>query len=458
MCLNKNSFSPRWLCLWSALVCLMPLSMVAQDGEALSLSQAIQIGLANNYQIQIADANTGIASNNNDWAIAGKYPSINLTLNNQNTYTILNNPGSVLRESNAFSPNIVPGVELNWTLFNGYRVRYTKTQLDALEKLNEANARQRIESSIQLIIQAYYNTLVQQEQLEVVAQLLSLSRDRLAYQELRQEYGQAGTFEKLQSQDAYLNDSSAYLIQINNYETAMRSLRLAMGIEEASRRFVLTDTLQTPLAAYTLEDLETQMLANSPALQSQYINRELASINSKIQESALKPTLSMRAGATYNLGISFGQQTFNFGGNPISQDIPQIASKTFSGFVNFAAAYPIFDAGVRQKRIENARTEELIAQYTISDTKRSLQNQLANALAAYQLQQGLVQLSQSLEDNARQNLAIAEERFRGSLINSFDYRSIQLAYLNASQQRLNALLNLKNTETELIRLIGGLVR
>ncbi|HMQ50373.1 MAG TPA: TolC family protein [Saprospiraceae bacterium] len=455
--MNKNLFrhSRLWL---SCLTLLIPVFLSAQAGEALSLSQAIQMGLANNYQIQIADANTAIANNNNDWAIAGKYPAINLTLNNQNTYSNLNNPGSVLRESNSFSPSIVPGVELNWTLFNGYRVRYTKTQLEELEKLNAANARQRIESSIQLIIQAYYNTVVQQEQLEVVAELLRLSRDRLAYQQLRQEYGQSGTFEKLQSQDAYLNDSSAYLIQVNNYETALRGLRLSMGIEDASRRFVLTDTLQTPVAAYRLEDLETQMLANNHALQSQYINRELASVNTKIQESTLKPTLSMRAGTTYNLGISFGEQTFNFGGNTVSQDIPQIAAKTFTGFVNFSAAYPIFDAGVRQKRIENARTEELIAQYTISDTKRSLQNQLANTLAAYQLQQGLVQLSQSLEDNARQNLAIAEERFRGSLINSFDYRSIQLAYLNASQQRLNALLNLKNTETELVRLIGGLVR
>ena len=135
-----------------------------------------------------------------------------------------------------------------------------------------------------------------------------------------------------------------------------------------------------------------------------------------------------------------------------------MGAKTFTGFINFAATYPIFDAGVRRKRIENAKTEELIAQHSISDLKRSLNNQLANTLATYNTQKRLVEVTTALAANARRNLEIAEERFRGGLINSFDYRTIQVSYINASQQRLTALFNLKNTETELIRLIGGLVR
>jgi outer membrane protein len=70
----------------------------------------------------------------------------------------------------------------------------------------------------------------------------------------------------------------------------------------------------------------------------------------------------------------------------------------------------------------------------------------------------VVGLSNSLVENARRNIEIAEERFRGGLISFFDYRSIQLSYLNATQTRLNALFNLKTTETELLRLSGGLLR
>ena len=60
-------------------------------------------------------------------------------------------------------------------------------------------------------------------------------------------------------------------------------------------------------------------------------------------------------------------------------------------------------------------------------------------------------------DNAKRNLEIGKERFDGGLISSFDYRVIQLAFVNASQARLNAIYNLKTTETELMRLTGQLV-
>ena len=65
---------------------------------------------------------------------------------------------------------------------------------------------------------------------------------------------------------------------------------------------------------------------------------------------------------------------------------------------------------------------------------------------------------QNLIQNAEENLEIANERFKGGLITSFDYRTIQLNFINASQSRLNAIFNLKTTETDMIKLIGGLIR
>ena len=102
--------------------------------------------------------------------------------------------------------------------------------------------------------------------------------------------------------------------------------------------------------------------------------------------------------------------------------------------------------------------EELIAQLNIDDFKRNLSNQLQNTLANYNNQLQLLQLTENLIENAKQNLQIGKERFEGGLISSFDYRAIQLAFVNASQARLNAIFNLKTTETELMRLTGQLVQ
>ena len=237
---------------------------------------------------------------------------------------------------------------------------------------------------------------------------------------------------------------------------AIRNLNLAMGEDNINLSYTLSDTLSADVPDYDLEVLQERMESNNHQLRVQFINRELAAINTQLQESEMQPNVQLQTGLNYDVSLSTGEQTFSF--DPMPQELPQVAAKTFTGFVNFSATYPIFDGGVRKKRIENARTEELIAQLNISDLKRQLNNQLDNTLATYRSQKRLVEVTGQLVDNARRNLDIAGERFRGGLINSFDYRSIQLSYINASQQRLNAIFNLKNTETELVRLIGGLIR
>jgi outer membrane protein len=442
--------------LLSFVFCLMTMAGFAQ--EPLSMSQAIQLGLENNYNIKIAEARTQIAANNNDWAVAGGYPTVDFTLGFNNSLRDLNNPAGPLIGSSTFSTAAVPGVTLNWTLFNGHRVKYTKSQFDQQELLNQGNIKIAVENTIQAVMLAYYNALVQKEQLDVINEVLELSRDRIAYQEVRQEFGQAGKFDVLQTADAYLNDSTTYLVQQNAFETALRNLNLAMGVDDLSAAYELTDALAFENQTYELATLQERMFSNNYQLRNQFINRDLAAINTQIQESAFKPSVQLNSGVNYNVGLQLGNQTLQFGDNPaFTQDIPQVAAKTFTGFLNLTATYPIFDWGVRRKRVENAQTEELIAQMGISDLKRNLSNQLANTLATYNNQKQIVQLTEQLIQNAQENLQIAEERFKGGLINSFDYRTIQLSYLNASQARLNAIFNLKNTETELIRLIGGLV-
>lgn len=440
------------------LIVVSVLSMGALKAQemSLSLSEAIEIGLKNNYQIQIRQLEKEQATNLNDWGVAGKYPSIDLTLNNNNTYSGSKNPASFLRELSQFGTGVAPGIEANWVLFDGYRVRFTKEQLEQQERMSEIATKLAVENTIQSIIQAYYAALVQKEQLDVRMEVLDLSRDRVAYQRIRREYGQAGTFDVLQTQDAYLNDSTSYIVQLNTYENSLRSLNLAMGIDAFGTNYSLTDTLTRELPAYDLGAMQTRLLANNQSILNLQMARELAHTNTLLQEATKSPTISVRGGANYNLSKTvFGTGTFSDGNE---RDLGGIGSSNYSAFINLSATYNIFDGGVRRKQIENAKTGELIAQLNIEEAKRNLNLQLENGLATFESQRELVRLTQQLVDNARRNLEIAEERFRGGLINSFDYRTIQLGYINANQALLNSIYNLKLTETDLIRLTGGLVR
>ena len=451
----KDVFSKSMLCFVLGFGLLFTVSLNAQ--EALSLEQAIAKGLTNNYQVRLSRASVAIAENNNDWSLAGKYPEVNLTLGSDNGYSSTDNPASVVTQSSVISNAIVPGVSANWILYNGSRVTYAKDQLARQLNLSQEQLEVQIQNTIQSIIQAYYGALVQREQLDVLQEVLGLSRDRIRYQETRQEFGQAGAFDLVQAQDAYLNDSTTYLVQQNAYQNALRNLQLIMGVDSPTN-FRLTDSLEGVTTAYTRQDLEEKLLRNNPELQASNVNIQLAALNTEILGVARLPQISLNAGANYNINVSNGSQTFNFGGMPNEQNLPGVAARTLRGFVNLTASYNIYDGGARKRRIETGQLQELQSQLQYASLEQSLKTQLANTYATYQNQQQLVSLTGELVANARRNLTIAEERQKGGLINSFDYRSIQLGYINATQSRLNAILNLKNTETELLRLTGELVR
>src|SRR3989344_1704902 len=91
--------------------------------EQLTLEQAIDIGLKNNYEISIVRNNSVITSNNNTLGNAGMLPKVDL----QASTSLANNAtkqefssGLVVDKSGVQSSNINAGVFLIWTLFFGF--------------------------------------------------------------------------------------------------------------------------------------------------------------------------------------------------------------------------------------------------------------------------------------------------------------------------------------------------
>lgn len=427
----------------------------AQAQQPLSLSEAIQIGLEKSYQIRIAETNFTAAENNNDWVIAGKYPTVSLNLNNQNGFRNVNNPISFIPELYSFSTGFTPSVNANLILFDGYRIKYNKQRLEQLELQSEQQLSLAVEATIQEIMLAYYQALLQKEQVSVLKNLLDLSRDRLAYEEARQEFGQTGRFDYLQAQDAFLNDSTTYLLQKTNADIALRNLILAMGLTETNLPFLLTDILEAPSNPYNLDQLRQKMLDANRQLKDIYLSKALAETNTQITKANRYPTVGFNALANYDWSLSSGEGTTSTGE---TRQIQALAAKTLNFGINFTVSYTLFDWGLRKINEDNAELQVINTQNQIDDLKLNLDAQLHNAFLTYQNQKRLLDIQDQLLQNASQNIEIAAERFKGGLINSFDYRTIQLTYQSAAQNRLNAIFSIKQTEIELLRLTGGIIR
>ncbi len=434
-------------------ILLLGYNSMAQK-KSISLSEAIEIGLANNFQIKIAEKQVEIAKNNNTWKNTGRYPTLDFNLGFNNNYSWSNNPASFNpRVSNA-SSGLTPSIDGRWTLFDGFKYKINKNRLEELEFQTQSQVGIAIENNIRSIMVAYYQAMIQKEQITTLQKVLELSKDRINYQQVRQEYGQAGRFEIVQSSDSYLNDSTSLLIQFNSYETSLVNLKLAMGIDDENLLYEPKEKLNSDVPRYEFNDLEKKLFAKNKNLKQLYISQQLSKINTDLNKSNKYPTVTLGAGAQLG-GSGFWQS----GNNPITQEkIGGDFSSNFNYYMNLSLNYNIYDAGARKRNLKNAKIEEEIAQLNIDDLKRNLSNQLKITLQNYNNQLNLLRLTNKLIKNAEENLVISEARYKGGQISSFDYRTVQLAYVNASQSRLNALFNLKNTEIELIRITGGLVR
>ncbi len=425
----------------------------AQEQEDLSLSQAIQIGLENNFDIQIEELNIEVAANNNNWGAAGRWPTISFSLAQNNNFRDVDNPASFL-QGLTISNDITPSINVNWILFDGFSVSIRRDQLQKLENLTRGNAIVVIENAVQGIINQYYIVQLEQERLDVLASTFNLSKDRYEYIKLKGELGSAVTFDILQQKNLFLTDSTKLVNQEITFVNARRTLNLLMG-KDVTLTYNLTDNLEVEPLNFELEELYDRMIASNSNLQNQYLNLEIARLDTRLAKTELYPQLSFTAGAGYTWqrqDISNAEFAFP---DPDREEV--VNARTLSYAAGFTLNYLLFDGGRVRQTIENAYTQERISQVQIDQQKITLRNNLLATFDLYNVRKKLLSISEENVETAQLNLDLAEERFRNGTINSFNYRDLQVSYLTTALTNIQAKYNLIESETELLRLTGGIL-
>lgn len=428
--------------------------MEAFSQENLSLADAIKKGLENNYQIQIAEKRIEIAKLNNTKLATGAYPRVTGNLNSNNSFSVTSNPASPVFNGKAVSGlGVTPNIDVSWVLFDNYKVQINKKRLEQLEEQSMGNSDLIVENTLNAIILAYYRAVIEQSKIDIFRKVMQLSKDRYDFEVAKRELGTGSTFNVVQVKDAYWSDSTNLLRQKNLYKAAIRNLNLALGEEETTKGYNLTDTLEYNPQVYNIKELNQKMVGSNRSLRNQILNQQLLKTNTEFQSSNkwYMPTVSMSTGVNQDFSYSY-----DFTPNTGFADFTGGGSQ-FNYYLRFAVSFNLYDAGATRRSIQNAIIEEKIGELTIADQTRTLSNQLSNQLASYNDQLQVIALNDEVIANAQQNLNISEERYKRSLINSFDYRNVQLAYLRAAVTRLESIYSLKVLETELTRLTGGLV-
>lgn len=419
------------------------LSTTAQSD--LSAKEAVVIALENNYQVQIAEMQQLINEKNNTWSEAGMFPTVSLSVGNNNTIQDNTNNPFTFTPGIILSQSLNPSLNANWNIFSGFAVRISKTRLEQLEEQSSNNAMAVIETTIQDVLKAYYTAKLQEERKELFRTVMELSQEKFKYYQLKEQYSGTTSLESLQFRNQYLTDSTNYLLQEISYKNSLRNLFILMNDSTKMDLDVnLTDQLDLAIKEVDLASAKGEMLSNNKNLKNQYINLELQKTGTNLRRSFLYPTLSFQAGV--NPGWNWIRE--------IKDNLFEAETNSLAYYGNLNLRYTIFDNFKNSRAVEVAKIQEKIAQLNVASMEQTLSTTLENLIELYTAREDLVNISSENVEYAKRALELAQRRFDLGTINSIDLASFQNSYENTMIQHLENLYNKLDTYLEIYKLTG----
>jgi Outer membrane protein len=209
------------------------------------------------------------------------------------------------------------------------------------------------------------------------------------------------------------------------------------SVYEVTDSIPLNTSLQFGELVQKIED-------TNPMLQIARKNIDIARITLRERKADLFPTLSFNS--TYN----FSQNDNSTVVNLFQPFFTQNKGLNYG----FGLSVPIFN-GFNTRRLIRQAQLDIRYQELFYDNQRSLIDvTISNAWKDYELQKQLLQLEEENINLAKENVAIALERFRQGVSTNLELREAQISLEAAYNRLIAARYNTKLAETELLRLEG----
>ena len=419
------------------------LSPLLLSQEVMTLQDCLRKGLQNNYDLQITRNEALISANNVTLGNAGFLPEVSLdggySLRNSNSDQFAADSGKKVQTRDASTSTTDVGVNLNWTLFEGFRVQTNYKRLQELQTIGELNSRLAVENFVANLTAEYYNYVQQQLRLGNLKYAVALSRERLRIVEARYQVGSLSRLD-LQQARVYFNADSSLLIQ--QYEILHRSrilLNEMMG-GDVDRLFSAQDTTILFDASLSKEQLLDATLNHNTGLLLTEKNKRLSELELKNLQSRNYPYLRL------NGGYGFTHYSYNSGALD--------RQRNWGPTLGVTLGYTFFDGFNRKREQQNAKISIQNRKLEVEQRKLALQSDFANMWIAYQNNMELTSLEIESLDNAELNYEIAMERYKIGDLSGLELREAQNSLLEAEQRLLTAQYNTKLYEISLLQISG----
>ena len=429
--------------------CILMGSAVSASAQnkVYTLQECLQEGLENNWSLKIEKNTQQISDNNATLGNAGFFPTVSASGkysgSAQDNETKLRDTREIVEENNVLNQTMNAGVNLNWTIFQGFNVTTTYKKLKELQAQGELETRIAVENLVADIAAEYYNYIQQSIRLKNLKYAMDLSKERLRIVEQRYRIGNFSGLDYQQAKVDFNSDSSAFMRQQEALQSSAISLNRLLAREEPDTPMAVADTSINVMVSLSCDELMKSMLENNATLKNAKINSNIAQLNYKISASQTYPYLRMNAGYGYTLN------KYNKGTN--------VQRGSLGADFGLTLGMNILDGGNLRRERKNARINIENAQFKLSDVEQGLKSDLYDIWQAYQMNLQIVSLEKENLVTAKLNHEIAMERYMLGNLSGIEMREAQKSLLNAEERLLSAGYNTKLCEISLM-LISGRVQ
>ncbi|MDG2274646.1 MAG: TolC family protein [Flavobacteriaceae bacterium] len=418
-------------------------SIAAQ--KLVSVSEAIELALENNYGIKIISNNKEIAKNNAGVLNSGYLPTVTsssgATFNRDNLEAEFAN-GESTALNGAKSSRYNASINLNYTLFDGLGRYYDYKRLKETYKLSELQARETIENTIAQLYVIYYNVAQVTENVTVLEKTLTISKDRITRANYQFEYGQGTMLNVLNAQVDINNDSINLINAKQLLVNTKRDLNVVLG-NVISSEFRVDTTIDFKL------NIDQNDLANK--VKSNNVNLLQLDKNIMINTFIVKAN---KSGYLPSLGLT-GSYGWNKGNNNAASFVAVSTNTGLSG--GLSLSWNLFDGGATATRVSNAKIElenrSLEKESMLIDIERNFNNawdDYQNKLTIFQVQENNIITSTN-------NFNRTQEKYKLGQANSIEFRQAQLNLINSELNRNQAKYAAKIAELTVLQLSGELL-
>jgi outer membrane protein TolC len=391
----------------------IPFASFAQ--EPVTLQECLQRGLEQNYGIRMVRNMERVADNNASLWAAGFLPTAELS--------------GALTDSRETA-----GVDVGWTLFDGFRVQATHRRLKELQAVGELETRLRVENFIAEFTAEYYNYIRQQLRMYNLSHAVELSRERFEIVQVSEQLGAMSGYDIQQARVDLNADSSLVVRQAEVLHVLGTRLNAMMALPDVDARLMPAEREILWNDSLAHSDLLPLALENNVELHLARKGEVLGGLDLKILQSRNMP--SLRANGGYGYTGTPGREG-EWGAN-----------------YGLTMGFTLFDGTNRRREQRNARIMIENSELLRAEAEQEVRMALSNAWMAYRNNLSLVGMERDNLQTAGLGYQLAMERYREQQLSGIELREAQTSLLDAEERVVQAGYELKLSEITLMRIVG----